>query len=96
MLLGACGPARVSLGQLADHQEQYAGHSVTVSGTVRHFTDSGGYDVLEDPQQHRVMLRPESAVAGRVGSVITVTGRFTVDPALGRVIDVASVSASAP
>ncbi len=62
---------------------------------VRHFTDGGGYDVLEDAQADRVLLRPESSVAGRVGTTITVTGRFSVDPAAGRVIDVATVTASA-
>jgi hypothetical protein len=95
LVLGACGPARVSLAQLADQQEQYAGQAVTVAGTVRHFTDGGGYDVLEDAQQHRVLLQPASAVAGRVGTIVTVTGRFSVDAGVGRVISVASVSASA-
>jgi len=95
-LLAACGATQVSLAQLADRQEQYAGHTVTVSGTVRHFTDGGGYDVLEDPEGNRVLLRPESSVANRLGMTVTVTGRFSVDQAAGRVITVESVTSSAP
>ncbi len=96
MTLAACAARRVSLAELADHQGQYAGQTVTTSGTVRHFTDGGGYDVLEDAAGNRVLLRPESAVADRVGDRITVTGGFALDPSVGRVLSVASVSVSAP
>ncbi len=64
---------------------------MTTSGTVRHFTDSGGYDVLEDDAGNRVLLDPESAVASYLGRTVTVTGRFSVDPNRGRVLSVQSV-----
>jgi hypothetical protein len=95
-LLAGCGPARHSLGQLAAHQEAYDGQEVTTSGTVRSFEEpSGTYYVLEDAFDDRVELTPADRVADLVGKTVTVTGRFSVDPAQGRVIAVDSVEASA-
>jgi hypothetical protein len=93
-LLAACGPPAISLSQLVDHQEQYDGRTLTTSGSVRHFTDGGGYDVVEDATGNRVLIRPGSAVSGYVGRSVTVTGRFSIDPSVGRVISVDSVRSS--
>ncbi len=94
LLLAACVPTAISLSELADHQDQYAGQTVTTAGTVRHFTDGGGYDVLEDPAGNRVMVRPASSVSAFLGHAVSVTGRFTVDSSAGRVINADSVRPS--
>ncbi len=95
IVLAGCASPHRSLADLVAHQETYDGRVVTTSGTVRRFEDpSGPYYVLEDADGNRVEVTPASSVEGRVGEVVSVTGRFSIEPMQGRVIAVDSVSPS--
>ncbi len=97
--LASCGSSgtpgavqRVSLAQLAAHQDHYSGDRVTTTGTVRRFGHGADvYYVIEDAAHNRVEVRPGSLVADRVGSEVTVTGRFDFDDARGRTLRGTSV-----
>jgi len=97
VLLAGCSAPHHSLAALTEHQDAYDGQAVSTSGTVRRFEDpSGPYFVLEDEDGNRVEVTPANDVSGYVGQTVSVTGRFRVDPQLGRLITVETVSASGP
>ncbi len=91
----ACRPApptTVSLAELASRQGAYEGRQVEVAGTVRAFDDRGGtYYVVEDAEAHRVGVRPGGIVAPYLSKRVRATGRFDIDPAAGRFIEVTRI-----
>lgn len=96
-LLAACGPASHTLADLAAHQESYDGKVISTTGTVRAFHDATGtYYVIEDAAANRVLVKPASLFADRVGQTITVTGRFNLTTTEGRVLTVTAVASAGP
>lgn len=96
-LLAGCGPASHTLADLVAHQESYDGKVVSTTGTVRGFHDATGtYYVIEDADADRVLVKPASLFANRVGQAVTVTGRFNVTTTEGRVLTVTAVASAGP
>lgn len=86
------GSESVSLARLSEQQEDFAGHRVTTSGTVRRFGRGAGvHYVIEDAAHHRVAVEPAGLVEARVGRDVTVTGVFHFDETTGRRITAESV-----
>ena len=83
-----CGSPTVTLERLVVDQDNLAGRSVTVAGTVVPFEEPDGtvYFVLEDDRQNRVLLVPADRVQGHVGKEVEVSGDFDFDPEIGRVL----------
>lgn len=93
--LASCGGhGALSLAQLANNQDAYAGKEVSTAGVVEEQTNANGshYYVLADPQQDLVALRPVSRVRRYRGQRVQVRGRFSVDPRVGRLIRVEQIA----
>ncbi len=84
---GAPQPTRVELVQLVEEQTDRDGQVVTASGTVRTYDEPRHY-WIEDADQHRVELVPESQVSPHLGAEVEVTGRFTFREDEGRRIEI--------
>lgn len=97
--LGACagsgdgsGPGRLDLAELSDRQEDLDGATITTSGVVVRFEDTGGvYYVIEDVTHNRVRVEPAERFADLVGDQVVVTGRFAFDETTGRTLEVTDV-----
>ena len=82
------------LSRLASNQDAYIGKEVRTSGHVEEQTNVDGshYYVLADPAQDLVILVPARRARRYTGRTVSVSGRFGVDPRVGRLIRIASVS----
>lgn len=91
--VAGCGGSGLTLAKLAANQDAYAGKRVTVSGQVEAQTNGNGtrYYVLSDPAQDLVALVPARRARPDSGRQVTVTGRFAVDPDLGRFIRISTI-----
>lgn len=94
---GGGGTKQVSLAQLAENQEVYDAEQVSTSGVIRE--ERGGYGdstfLLSDGRGDLVELEPAGKAAPYVGRRVAVSGRFELDPHLGRVIEDSRISAPA-
>ena len=90
---GCGGSGPVTLAKLAANQDAYTGKEVTVSGRVEEQANADGsrYYVLSDPAQDLVELIPARQVRPYRGRDVTVSGRFAVDPHVGRLIRIATI-----
>ena len=92
---GSGGTKQVSLSQLAENQELYDAEQVSTSGMVREEPNGRGGSVflLSDGRGDLVALEPAGKAAPYVGRRVAVSGRFELDPRVGRVIEDSRVSA---
>ena len=90
---GCGGSSQPTLAKLANNQDAYAGKEVTVSGRVEEQANANGshYYVLSDPAQDLVELVPAARARPDRGREVTVSGRFAVDPHVGRLIRVVTI-----
>jgi len=90
---GCGGSGPVTLAKLATNQDAYAGKEVTASGRVEEQANADGshYYVLSDPAQDLVELVPARRARAYRGRNVTVSGRFAVDPHVGRLIRIATI-----
>ena len=96
---GCGGDMVVSLGQLADSQQAYAGQRVRTGGVVRNERDPDGrtYFVLADSRGTLVGLEPAATASRFEGRNVQVSGLFEIQPGFGRLIHIATiVPAKAP
>ena len=93
LVAGCGGSSQPTLAKLANNQDAYAGKEVTVSGRVEEQANANGshYYVLSDPAQDLVELVPAARARPDRGRNVTVSGRFAVDPHVGRLIHVATI-----
>jgi len=91
---GCGGSAQVSLEQLAESQQTYAGRRVLTRGIVRHERDPDGSDyfVLSDARGRIVGLEPAASARRYEGRRVQVTGLFEIQPGFGRVIHIAAIA----
>lgn len=84
----ACSPSTVTLDRLVADQERFIGDRVIVTGWVVSFEEPDGSVsfVLEDAEQHRVLLLPDNIGERHLGDSVAVTGRFDFDPDQGRIL----------
>ena len=93
VVAGCGGSSQPTLAKLAANQDAYAGKEVTVSGRVEEQANTNGshYYVLSDPAQTLVELVPVRLARPDRGRDVTVSGRFAVDPQVGRLIHIATI-----
>ena len=93
IVAGCGGSGQPTLAKLANNQDAYAGKEVTVSGRVEEQANANGshYYVLSDPAQDLVELVPAARARPDRGREVTVSGRFAVDPHVGRLIEVVTI-----
>ncbi|HTT06656.1 MAG TPA: hypothetical protein VMF64_15360 [Steroidobacteraceae bacterium] len=93
-LVGCGGNPEVTLAQLAQSQQDYAGQAVLTRGVVRHERDPDGSDyfVLADPHGTLVGLDPSQKARPFEGRLVHVSGVFEVKPGFGRVIHIVNIS----
>lgn len=91
---GCGGNPEVTLKQLAESQQDYAGQGVLTRGVVRHERDPDGsnYFVLSDPHGTLVGLDPAQKARPFEGRLVHVTGIFQIQPGFGRIIHITSIS----
>lgn len=92
---GGCGgDPEVSLKELAQSQQAYAGQRVVTRGVVRHERDPDGSDyfVLADPRGTLVGLQPAGLARPFEGRKVQVSGLFDIRPGFGRVIDIDGIT----
>jgi hypothetical protein len=85
-LIAGCGgrdAQQTSLSALAAAQQDFDGRQVIVSGTLRTFAEPRHY-WIENDKLDRVALEGGDNLAGRVGDVVEVHGRFHYDRREGR------------
>lgn len=94
IVAGCGGSGQPTLAKLAANQDAYAGKEVTVSGRVEKQANANGshYYVLSDPAQDLVELLPAARARPDRGRDVTVSGRFAIDPHLGRVIRIVTIT----
>ena len=94
---GGGGSKQVSLAQLAESQQVYDAEQVSTSGVVREERGGRGGSVflLSDGRGDLVELEPAAKAAPYIGRRVEVSGRFELDPRVGRVIEDSRVSAPA-
>lgn len=95
LTLVACGGnPEVTLAQLSQSQQDYAGQAVLTRGVVRHERDPDGSDyfVLADPRGTLVGLDPAQKARPFEGRLVHVSGIFEIKPGFGRVIHIADIS----
>jgi hypothetical protein len=93
--LAACGGnPEVTLAQLSQSQQDYAGQQVLTRGVVRHERDPDGsaYFVLSDPHGALVGLDPPQKASPFEGRLVHVSGLFEIKPGFGRVIHIVNIS----
>jgi hypothetical protein len=92
---GSGGTKQVSLAQLAENQELYDAEQVSTSGVVREEPNGrrGSVFVLSDGRGDLVELEPAGKAASYIGRRVAVSGRFELDPRVGRVIEDSRISA---
>jgi hypothetical protein len=78
-------PIGVSLAAVADHQGQWTGRRVRVTGRVAEFQDPGApaYAVIEDADNNRIGLRDAASWRGLVGKQVAAVGTVALDPHFG-------------
>jgi hypothetical protein len=88
------GNTTVTLGQLAESEQAYAGLRVLTRGLVRDERDPDGstYFVLADPRGRLVGLEPAEAASRYEGRFVEVSGLFEVKPGFGRLIHIATIA----
>src|SRR5713226_8719292 len=93
MVAGCGGSGQPTLAKLAANEDAYTGKEVTVSGRVEEQANADGshYYVLSDPAQDLVELAPEGRARPDRGRDVIVSGRFAVDPHVGRLIRIATI-----
>lgn len=93
VVAGCGGSSQPTLANLANNQDAYAGKEVTVSGRVEEQANANGshYYVLSDTAQDLVELVPAARARPDSGHDVTVSGRFAVDPHVGRLIRIATI-----
>lgn len=93
VVAGCGGSSQPTLAKLAANQDAYAGKEVTVSGRVEEQANANGshYYVLSDPAQDLVELVPAARARPDRGRDVTVSGRFAVDPHVGRLIRITTI-----
>ncbi|HTX25160.1 MAG TPA: hypothetical protein VMD03_10955 [Steroidobacteraceae bacterium] len=91
---GCGGNAKVSLAQLAESEQVYAGQRVLTRGVVRDERDPDGstYFVLADPRGTLVGLEPAAKAIRFEGRLVQVSGLFEVQPGFGRLIHIATIA----
>lgn len=90
-----CGSnTRVTLAQLAESQQAYAGRRVLTRGIVRdeRNADGSNYFVLADPRGTLVGLEPAETASRFAGRVVQVSGLFEIQPGFGRLIHIATIA----
>lgn len=90
-----CGAnPEVTLAQLSQSQQDYAGQQVLTRGTVRHERDPDGsaYYVLSDSHGFLVGLDPAQKASPFEGRLVQVDGLFEIKPGFGRVIHIVAIS----
>lgn len=95
LVLAGCGASpEVTLQQLAESQQDYAGQRVVTRGVVRNERDPDGssYFVLSDPRGALVGLEPADTARRFEGKAVQVGGLFEIEPGFGRVIHIASIA----
>ena len=94
LLAGCGGSGRVSLAQLADRQQAFAGKRIETQGVVREERDPSGesYFVLSDGAGDLVGLKPRARVRAYAGERVDVRGRFEVEPGFGRVVWITAIA----
>jgi hypothetical protein len=92
-LAGCGGNVSVTLGQLAQSEQTYAGRHVLTRGVVRYERDQdgSGYYVLSSPRGMLVGLKPAAAARRFEGRLVQVSGLFELQPGFGRVIHIAAI-----
>jgi hypothetical protein len=92
-LLTGCNPEAqdVTLAQLAQQQHAYDGRRVRTTG-VLHTHPTPRHYWIADAQDHRVELLTDEDLLWRVGSTLTVLGRFRYADNRGRSIDVETIT----
>ncbi len=93
-LTGCGGNREVTIGQLSESEQAYAGLHVLTRGVVRHERDPDGssYFVLSDPRGTLVGLQPAETASRFEGQLVQVSGLFEVQPGFGRVIHIAVIA----
>lgn len=93
--LGACSDAArtVSLAELRETPERYAGSTVAVSGTLRSFDDPEHFWVENDALD-RVGLEGGENLRALVGWTVEVRGTFRYDRSAGRRIEVTAIASA--
>lgn len=93
VVAGCGGSGQPTLAKLAANQDAYAGKEVTVSGRVEEQANANGshYYVLSDSAQDLVELVPVGRARPDRGRDVIVSGRFAVDPHVGRLIEVVTI-----
>lgn len=91
---GCGGNPEVSLAQLSQAQQDYAGQDVLTRGVVRHERDPDGSDyyVLSDAHGTLVGLDPAQTAKPFEGRQVQVSGLFEMKPGFGRIIHIAKIS----
>lgn len=92
---GPSGPARVTLAELADRQEEFDGREVIAEGVVRTFDDPKHW-WIEDAEVNRVELVGRDGLDELVGSRVRVQGTFTFRDDEGRRIVVEQLEVLSP
>ena len=82
------------LARLAENQDAFVGKDVKTSGRVETQTNVDGshYYVLTDAAQNLVVLVPARRVRRYTGRAVSVSGRFGLDPRVGRLIRIATLT----
>jgi len=91
---GGGGIKQVSLAQLAENQEVYDAEQISTSGVVREEPNGHGglAFLLSDRRGDLVELEPARKAAPYIGRRVAVSGRFELDPRVGRVIEDSRIS----
>ncbi len=91
---GCSGNTQVTLAQLAEAQQTYAGRHVTTQGVVREERDPDGtaYFVLSNVTGQRVGLAPSETASRFRGRLVEVSGLFEVQPGFGRIIHISAIA----
>jgi len=90
------GSGQVQLAHLVSDQDAYVGRNITTSGRVEEQTNINGshYYVLADSAQNLVILVPAQRARRFADRHVSVSGHFGFNPHVGRLIDIASITAS--
>lgn len=91
---GCDGNTTVTVAQLAESEQTYAGQRVLTRGLVRYERDPDGstYFVLSDARGTLVGLEPAETAGRFRGRFVQVSGLFEIQPGFGRVIHISAIT----
>lgn len=87
---GESAPVELRLAELVRFADRYHGEVVATTGVVHTF-DQPEHFWIQDDRMNRVLVEPQSAIAGLVGRRVRVVGRFEHDAETGRRIEAETV-----